>query len=106
MKGFILGTSIAIATSVLGTTAEAGSKHHGHHGHHGHGHHAVHRHTLPYYGWQPRVYASPIAPLYRPQIYHDTTHYDYHPTTVYRHGNHYHVQPGHYDLHRSGHWHY
>ena len=38
--------------------------------------------------------------------YHDTTHLDYHPTEIRRHGNHYHVQPGHYDVHRSGHWHH
>ncbi len=37
-------------------------------------------------------------------VWHDTSHYDYHPTTVVPHGNHYHVQPGHYDLHRSGHY--
>ena len=33
------------------------------------------------------------------------SHYDYHPTTVVPHGNHYDVQPGHYDLHRGGHGH-
>ena len=43
---------------------------------------------------------------YRAPVWHDTSHYHYHPTSVYRHGNHYHVNPGHYDLHRSGHWHY
>ena len=37
--------------------------------------------------------------------WHDTSHYDYHPTTVVPHGDHYHVQPGHYDYHQSGHWH-
>ncbi len=29
-------------------------------------------------------------------------HYDYHPTEVYRHGSHFHVQPGHYDWHVGG----
>lgn len=33
-------------------------------------------------------------------------HYDYHPTTVYRHRNHLHVQPGHYDYHHRGHVHH
>lgn len=37
-------------------------------------------------------------------VWHDTSHYDYHPPQAYRHGNHYHVQPGHYDWHRTGHW--
>jgi len=51
--------------------------------------------------------AYPVAPrtYYRAPVYHDTTHYDYHPGEHVRHGNHYHYQPGHYDLHRSGHWH-
>jgi hypothetical protein len=41
----------------------------------------------------------------RGRVWHDTSHYDYHPTTVVPHGDHYHVQPGHYDYHRTGHWH-
>lgn len=43
---------------------------------------------------------------YSRPYYHDTSHYDYHPTTIQRHGNHYHVIPGHYHLHRTGHWHH
>jgi len=35
--------------------------------------------------------------------YHDTTHYDFQPATAVRHRNHLHVQPAHYDLHRTGH---
>jgi hypothetical protein len=31
-------------------------------------------------------------------------HYDYHPTEVYRHGNHYDVVPGHYDYHHGSHF--
>lgn len=27
--------------------------------------------------------------------------YDYHPTSIYRHRNHFHVQPRHYDFHRG-----
>jgi len=38
--------------------------------------------------------------------YHDTSHFDYHAPTIYRHYNHYHVVPGHYDYHQSGHWHH
>jgi len=38
--------------------------------------------------------------------YHDTSHYDYHPPEIYRHGNHFDIQPGHYDFHRSGHYHH
>jgi hypothetical protein len=38
--------------------------------------------------------------------WHDTSHYDYHPPTVVRHRNHFHVVPGHYDYHETGHWHH
>jgi hypothetical protein len=38
------------------------------------------------------------------RVWHDTGHYDYHPTTIRRHRDHYHVTPGHYDYHDTGHW--
>ena len=38
------------------------------------------------------------------RVWHDTSHYDYHPTTIVPHGNHYHVLPGHYDFHETGHY--
>jgi hypothetical protein len=39
-------------------------------------------------------------------FYHDTTHLDYHAPQIYRHGNHFDYQPGHFDVHRSGHYHH
>jgi hypothetical protein len=106
MKSLMLAAVAMAAVFGLGATAEAGHKHHGHGHAHGHHNHYPSGYGLNFrFGGYP-IYASPVAPIYRPQVYHDTTHYDYHPSTVYRHGNHYHVQPGHYDLHRSGHWHY
>ena len=39
-------------------------------------------------------------------VWHDTTHLDYHPAELIRHRNHYHYQPGHYDVHEDGHWDY
>ena len=36
--------------------------------------------------------------------YHNTTHFNYQPPTINRHGNHFDSNPGHYDLHRSGHY--
>ena len=36
--------------------------------------------------------------------WHDTSHWDYHPPQLVPHGNHFHVQPGHYDWHQDGHW--
>ena len=38
--------------------------------------------------------------------YHDTTHLDYHAPSLVPHGNHYDYRPGHYDVHRTGHWHH
>ena len=40
-----------------------------------------------------------------PPVYHDTTHLDFHPATIIRHGTHFHVAPPHYDVHHSGHYH-
>lgn len=31
-------------------------------------------------------------------------HYDWHPTSLVPHGNHYDIQPGHWDYHRGGHY--
>jgi hypothetical protein len=39
-------------------------------------------------------------------VWHDTSHYHYHPGGFVPHRNHYHYVPGHYDLHRSGHYHW
>lgn len=41
---------------------------------------------------------------YGHRSWHNTSHYDYHGPSLQRHGNHFDVVPGHYDLHRSGHW--
>ena len=37
-------------------------------------------------------------------VWHDTSHWDYHPGEFVRHRNHYHYVPGHYDFHEDGHW--
>jgi hypothetical protein len=36
--------------------------------------------------------------------WHNTTHLDYHPGGLVRHYDHYDYVPGHFDVHRSGHW--
>ncbi len=41
----------------------------------------------------------PVAP-----VWHDTSHLDYHGPSLQRHRNHFHLVPGHYDVHREGHW--
>ncbi|MBB3205014.1 hypothetical protein FHS27_000781 [Rhodopirellula rubra] len=98
--------ALAVAfTFALGSEAQAQHGHgwgHGHSSFHsghvyqpvtpshwGHGHQT----HYPNFGWQQPTY-------------HDTTHLDYHAPTIRRHGNHFHVQPGHYDVHRSCHWHH
>lgn len=56
--------------------------------------------------WSSFSYGS--GSLYRSgrnRVWHDTSHLHYHAPEIYRHRNHYHVTPGHYDVHRSGHWH-
>lgn len=86
---------------------------------------SVYRGGHHFYSNQPRVYSySAQRPIYgynqfgspygiygghhgvHYRGYHDTTHFDYHPPQIYRHGNHYDFLPGHYDLHRSGHYHH
>ncbi|MCA9190710.1 MAG: hypothetical protein KDB03_03070 [Planctomycetales bacterium] len=37
--------------------------------------------------------------------FHDTEHLDWHAPTLQWHGNHLDFQPGHFDVHRTGHWH-
>ena len=71
-------------------------------GHHD-GHHRSYRHV-----YRPRHYGHSYHHRWhgRHRGYHDTTHFDYHPPEIRRHGFHYDYIPGHYDLHRSGHWHH
>lgn len=38
--------------------------------------------------------------------WHDTSHYDYHPAGIERHGNHFHYVPAHLHLYQTGHWDY
>ncbi|WP_039960863.1 hypothetical protein [Rhodopirellula europaea] len=48
----------------------------------------------------PVVYPSRYSSGYRGYA---RPHYDYHGPTLVPHGNHYHYQPGHYDLHYGRH---
>lgn len=38
------------------------------------------------------------------RTWHDTSHLDYHGPSLVPHGNHLDYVPGHYDVHRTGHW--
>ncbi|TWT51433.1 hypothetical protein Pla22_42110 [Rubripirellula amarantea] len=102
----------ALFTFALGGEAQAqhGFHHGSHHGgvHHGGGFH----HGGIHNGGGHHVYPQPHVPSYPSyptpgfgHQYHDTTHLDYHAPSLQRHGNHFHYQPGHYDVHQTGHWH-
>ena len=75
------------------------------------GHHfSSNRHSVyrPRYGvHRYGHYNSPRIQSYGHHgYYHDTSHFDYHAPQIYRHGNHYDFVPGHYDFHRTGHYHH
>ncbi len=109
MRRFILMSvfSLLIVAGVS-SVSEAGSRF----GYsHRYGYAPGHNHFGRSYNYQPWGYGGGYGHGYGGGFggygggyYHDTSHYDYHPTTVYRHGNHLHVQPGHFDFHRTGHW--
>jgi hypothetical protein len=59
-----------------------------------------------YGGYGHGISVNYYRPSYYSQrpVWHDTSHLDYHPPVAVPHGNHYDVYPGHYHLHRTGHW--
>ncbi len=58
----------------------------------------------PYYGSYGSYYRG--VPRYSGRVWHDTSHWDYHPGGFVRHYDHYHYIPGHYHWHNTGHWDY
>ena len=117
VRNLLLSAAVAVGALTMGASdanaqwGHRGAHHGGHHGAHYGGHHGVHHGAH---------YGSPVAlPSYssyysgglgygagyqvRRPVYHDTTHLDYHGPSLQRHGFHYHVVPGHFDVHRTGH---
>jgi hypothetical protein len=95
MKRFLMLAAVIAALATIGTSAEAGWRSYGWNSHYGsHGGYGWRRNFGHRNHYSPRVHRT----------WHDTSHYDYHPGQFVRHGNHFHSQPGHYDLHRTGHW--
>lgn len=104
----------AVALGVLSMGASEASAQWGHHGghhdvHHG-GHHDVHHGGYVAQPSYSSYYSGGLGfglgfQVRRP-VYHDTTHLDYHRPSLQRHGFHFHVIPGHYDVHRTGHFDY
>ena len=119
----IRGAAVAVvALAAFAFTSQSAQAQHFGHGHNMHRHgnsHARVIHSGSHYNnyYRPGVsisvgragfnfgYSSYPSYYNRP-YYHNTTHYDYHPGGVVRHRNHFHYVPGHYDLHRTGHWHH
>ncbi len=98
MKRFLALAVVVAALATFTTTADAG--HRGWRSHGWRGSHGFHRRFVSprrvhgFHGCYPRVHS----------VWHDTSHYDYHPGEYVRHGNHYDYIPGHWDYHRTGHW--
>jgi len=108
MKNLVVAACVALVVAVAGGEAKAGHHHRSSCGYGG-GYYPTSGFSVSVgYGSFPRYAGGGIYSGYAPSrpVWHNTTHYDYHPPEVYRHRNHYHVAPGHYDLHRTGHWHY
>lgn len=82
MKRFAIACAAVIGMIFVGSaSAEAGGW--------GRGWYGGHRHYGHYHS---------------PRVWHDTSHFDYHPGGYVRHYNHYHYVPGHYHYHGTGHW--
>jgi hypothetical protein len=97
--------ALAITAVLLGGAATQADAGHGHS--HSHRQNYRYNNSSYYRGGFNGGFVSPgFGGGYGRGHYHDTSHYDYHPTEVYRHRNHYHVVPGHYDYHQTGHWHW
>lgn len=98
------GLSISVGQGGYRSFYSHAPSYHSHYGHsrvdYGHSRHVGHRAHLG--GRSPIRHGSRFGHGW----YHDTSHYDYHPSQVVPHGNHYDVIPGHYDFHRTGHWHH
>ncbi|WP_437202311.1 hypothetical protein [Planctomicrobium sp. SH664] len=104
MSRFIKISALAcLVIGLAGTSAFAGG-HHGHHhgGYGGHGRVGTrYFYNTPSYGYVRPYYGGNYGP-----VFHDTSHWDYHGPTIVPHRNHFHVTPGHYHYHQSGHWHH
>lgn len=108
MKRFALLTCAAVAAAFATSDAEAG---HRNHNHYRNGGFSISFGNGGFYGSYANRYYNSRRNFYpsRGHVHrqwHDTSHYDYHPPELVPHGNHFHYQPGHYDLHQTGHWDY
>ncbi len=110
-KKLLLTAIVAVGVSCIGAapaSAQWGHRgSHGNYGHHGsHGYQGQHGHRSNYgnYGSHSSYHSGGYGYQTRRPVWHDTTHLDYHGPSIQRHGFHFHIVPGHYDVHRSGHY--
>lgn len=108
-KKLLLTAGVAVGVMCLGAAPASAQweRHssHGHSSHHGsyghNSHHGSHGAHSGYHSYRSGGYGHHV----RRPVWHDTTHLDYHAPSIQRHGFHFHIVPGHYDVHRSGHYH-
>lgn len=131
MKSLLVAVGAMLALSIVGAS-NASAQHFGHHSGHGrnsyYGGYSSPRLSVSLgygnLGMYPRQnygysgYNSGFGgynhgsgyggyPVYGGRVHrtwHDTSHYDYHPPSVVPHRGHFDYVPGHYHLHRTGHW--
>jgi hypothetical protein len=109
MKRFtiIMGViAMVVASAAFSSPAQAGDfgLHFAGRGYHIDVGHAHHGHDY-YDGYRTARYGYGGHGCYTGRsVWHDTSHWDYHPGEYVRHRNHYHYVPGHYDFHDDGHW--
>ena len=113
IAGAVLALSIADSNQALARHHRHGHSHRGYSsprlsvsfGHRGNaGFRSGYRGYNAGYGGHSGRYGYPAYGGNGYRTWHNTSHYDYHTPSVVPHGNHYHVVPGHYDLHQTGHW--
>ena len=128
MKNVLVMSVVAVAALVFSSVnadAQWGRSSHSSHGFSSHGSHSSHFGPSIARGYPSNFNRGGIqlsvgfgSPVFTPynysarsygysaprQVFHDTTHLDYHGPSLVPHGNHYDVIPGHYDVHRTGHY--
>lgn len=118
MKSLLFVASAALALCVVGSSDASAQHHHFRTGYgHGGGYSSPRLSVSVGYGnfGGYRSYGSgfnqfqgyggyPVYGGHTPRVWHDTSHLDYHAPSVVPHRGHLDYVPGHYDLHRTGHW--
>lgn len=97
----LLASAVVMTTGAV--TASAHDYYGYSHGGYSGGYRSNHAHSS--YGHYSSGYRG-YSRSYGGSGYHNTSHLDYHPSTVRSHYGHLDYSPGHYDSHRSGHYDY